>query len=229
MANAIKINENTWRIEDGGVRFFLFCGSEKAAIIDTGMTTKNAREIAEDLTDLPLILINTHADPDHIAGNGAFDKVYMSPEEEENYKTNNGKGKILPVVEGDVIDLGGRTLRVIDIPGHTPGSIALLDEKSRVLVAGDTIQNGHIFMFGHFRNLDLYIESLLHLQEYEGTFDEIYPMHGDFPQQPDLIGKLLEGAKSIRKGEAEGEKVSAFGMEALLYKFPYAGFLCELK
>ena len=102
MANAIQINETTWRIEDRGVRFLLLCGTKKAALIDTGMTTKNAREIVEDLTELPIILINTHGDPDHIAGNGAFDKVYMSPEEEDNYRANNGKGKILPVVEGDV-------------------------------------------------------------------------------------------------------------------------------
>ena len=228
MANAIKINENTWRIEDGGVRFFLFCGAKKAALIDTGMNAKNAKEIAEDLTDLPLILINTHGDPDHISGNGAFEKVYMSPEEEENYRANNGKGMILPVVEGDVIDLGDRPLRIIDIPGHTPGSIAILDEKNRVLIGGDTIQNGHIFMFGKYRNIGLYIMSLMHLKEYEGTFDEVYPMHGDFPQSPEQIGLLLEGAKQIQNGKAEGKKVSAFGMESLLYQFPYAGFLCDL-
>ena len=229
MGNAIKINENTWRIEDTGVRFLLLCGTQKAALIDTGMNTKNAKEIAEDLTDLPLILINTHADPDHIAGNGAFDKVYMSPDEEENYRANNGKGKILPVVEGDVIDLGERPLRIIDIPGHTPGSIAILDEKNRVLIGGDSIQNGHIFMFGKYRNLGLYIMSMMHLKEYEGTFDEVYPMHGDFPQKPEAIGQLLEAAKKIQNGTAEGKKVCPFGMEALLYQFPCGSFLCELK
>jgi len=229
MAKAIKINENTWRIEDGGVRFLLLLGEKKAALIDTGMTTKDAREIAEDLTDLPILLINTHADPDHIAGNGAWDEFYMSPAEEGNYRDNNGKGLILPIFEGDVIDLGDRPLRIIDIPGHTPGSIAILDENNRILIGGDTIQNGHIFMFGKYRDLDKYIGSLEHLKEYEGTFDEVYPMHGDFPQKPELIPQLLEGAKQIRDGQAEGKKVSAFGMEALLYQFPYAGFLCELK
>ena len=73
MAECIQINEKTWRIEDGGVRFLLLCGTEKAALIDTGMNTPDARQIAEGLTDLPLILINTHADPDHISGNAAFD------------------------------------------------------------------------------------------------------------------------------------------------------------
>ena len=228
MANAIQINETTWRIEDRGVRFLLLCGTKKAALIDTGMTTKNAREIVEDLTELPIILINTHGDPDHIAGNGAFDKVYMNPEEEDNYRANNGKGKILPVVEGDVIDLGDRPLRIIDIPGHTPGSIAILDEKNRVLIAGDSVQNGHIFMFGKYRNLGLYIMSLMHLQEYDGTYDEIYPMHGDFPQTPEAVRQLLDAAKQVQNGKAEGRKVSAFGIDALLYQFPCGGFLCDL-
>lgn len=229
MANAIKINDNTWRIEDGGVRFLLLCGTEKAALIDTGMKTPNAREIAEDLTDLPLILINTHADPDHISGNSAFDEFYMAPDEEENYRNFGGKGTILPVKEGDVIDLGDRPLRIIDIPGHTPGSIAILDEKNRVLISGDTVSDSHIFMFGPMRNLERYIESLKHLSEFAGQFDEIYPMHGSFPVSPDLIGLLIGGANEIREGKAEGEKVEFYGNKAMLYKFPYAGLLCNLK
>ena len=32
MADLIKINDSTWRFEDDGVRFFLFCGTEKAAL-----------------------------------------------------------------------------------------------------------------------------------------------------------------------------------------------------
>ena len=38
----IPMNENTWRIEDGGVRFFLLAGEEKALLIDSGMNLKNA-------------------------------------------------------------------------------------------------------------------------------------------------------------------------------------------
>ncbi|MBQ8160357.1 MAG: MBL fold metallo-hydrolase, partial [Clostridia bacterium] len=58
----IQMNEHTWRIEDGGVRFFLLTGEEKALLIDSGMQVHHAREIAQELTDLPLELLNTHAD-----------------------------------------------------------------------------------------------------------------------------------------------------------------------
>ena len=225
MAEVIKINENAYRIEDGGVRFYLICGREKAAVIDTGMNTPDARKIAESVTSLPLVLINTHADRDHISGNASFDVCYMSPAEEGNFRANNGKGNYIPVNEGDVIDLGDRSLLVIDIPGHTPGSIALLDEKERILISGDSVQNSNIYMFGDKRDLNLYVESLKHLLEYNGRYDEIYPMHGDFPQKPELVSKLIEGANEILEGKAKGTEVDIFGNKVMLFKFPYAGIL----
>ncbi len=36
MAQIIKINDNTYRIEDGHVRFYLFIGTKKAALIKEG-------------------------------------------------------------------------------------------------------------------------------------------------------------------------------------------------
>lgn len=227
MVETIKINDDTWRFEDDSVRFYLFCGTKRAALIDTGMNVPDAKALAEGLTDLPLILINTHGDPDHISGNGAFDTFYMSPNEEENYRGCGGKGEFIPVHEGDVIDLGDRPLRIIDIPGHTPGSIAILDEKNRVLVSGDSVEDGNIFMFGPMRNLDLYIKSMKHLLEYTDQFDDVYAMHGSFPVKNDLVEKLIEGAQLIRDKKTEGNPVNVFGNEVVFYKFPYAGFLCD--
>ena len=82
----IRINDGTWRIEDGNVRFFLLCGTSGAMLIDSGMNTPDARAIAESLTSLPVSLLNTHADPDHISGNRAFSSFYMSPAEEDLYR-----------------------------------------------------------------------------------------------------------------------------------------------
>lgn len=177
----------------------------------------------------PWILINTHADRDHISGNGAFEEFCMSPSEEDNYRDNGGNGTIIPVKDGDVINLGDRPLCIIDNPGHTPGSIAILDERYRVLIAGDSVQDGNIFMFGKYRNIDTYIDSLKRLKEYDGRYDEIYAMHGTVPVKPDLIDKLIGGAEQIRGGTAEEKKVDMFGNEVMLYKFPYSGFLCEVK
>ena len=157
----VEIREGTWRIEDGGVRFFLLAGREKALLIDSGMNVHNAREIAEGLTELPLELLNTHADRDHIGSNAEFERFYMHPDEEPLCRRNGLKGELLPLREGDRLELGDRSLRIFHLPGHTPGSIAVLDEKNRVLISGDPIQrHGRIYLFGGHRDLWAYVRSL---------------------------------------------------------------------
>ena len=129
--------------------------------------------------------------------------------------------------EGDVIDLGGRPLEIIDNPGHTAGSIAILDINNRVLIGGDAIQDGNIYMFGAHRNINDYVKSLKHLLTFKKRFDTVYPSHGSFTVEPDLIEKLIEGAESIIRGEVKGEDMDLFGNPITFYKFPYAGFYGE--
>ena len=229
MAHVIEVNANTWRIEDGGVRFFLLAGTEKAILIDTGMNAPDARDIAESLTTLPVYLINTHADPDHISGNGKFSEMYMHEDEADNYSAHGGQGSIIPVQDGEVIELGDRPLKIIALPGHTPGSICILDINARVLYSGDSVQNSNIFMFGSHRNLSKYIESMKMLSKREADYDTIYPSHGTLPLKPDVIPELLAAANSIAAGTATGKQVEVFGMPVMLYSFDCAGFLCDMK
>ena len=223
----IPINRDSWRIEDNGVRFFLLTGTDRALLVDSGRNVTCARQIAEALTSLPLSLINTHADGDHVACNGQFEAFYMHPAEEPNYRRGTRSGTILPVREGDYLDLGGRTLEIIHLPGHTPGSIALLDTENRVLISGDPIQDGRIFMFGRYRNLPLYISSLDHLQNWKGRFDEIWPSHASFPVYPDLIEKLRDGAQAILEGRIPGHPEEVYGNEIRSFNLGFATFLCE--
>ncbi len=227
MAEVIQINHDTWRIEDNGVRFFLLEGDKKALLIDSGMNTPEARKIAEEITPLPVELLNTHADRDHISGNAAFEACYMSEAEEENYRAAGGTTKIIPVSDGDVLDLGNRPLKIIALPGHTPGSIAVLDVKLRVLISGDPIQDGRIFMFGKFRNMEKYIESMKALSAYDRQYDLIYPSHGSFPVGPSLPARLVQDAQDVLDGKYEGKEVDMFGRKAVLYTTPDAGFLCD--
>ena len=228
MSEVIRINEETCRIEDEGVRFFLLTGKKKALMIDSGMNTRYARAICEELTDLPIELINTHGDRDHICGNGSFDKVYMSEAEKQNYIEAGGRTKIVSVKEGDEFDLGERKLKIIDNPGHTPGSIAILDEKYRVLIGGDAIQDGTIYMFGKYRDIKRYVGSLRHIKDFIREFDEIYPSHGSFPVYPEIIDKLILGATQIINRTVNGNIVEIHGHRVMKYEFPYAGFYCDL-
>ena len=224
----IQINENSWRIEDSGVRCFLLTGSEKALLIDSGRELHTARDIAESLTALPVSLLNTHADGDHIGSNGQFESFYMHPAEEAHYRRGGRGGMIIPVTEGDTLDLGGRELRIIDLPGHTPGSIAVLDVRNRVLISGDPVQeHGRVFMFGTHRNMENYIRSLEHLETFAGQFDEIWPSHADIPISPSLIRKLHDGAVDVLNGKVPGYPADAHGTIVVAHDLGFCTLLCD--
>lgn len=225
----IQINENSWRIEDEGVRFFVLEGKEKAVIIDTGMHLENVKELVESITSLPYFLINTHADRDHVHGNKEFDTFYMHPAEYVNYADSiKYRDRLLPVWENDRFDLGGRVLRVIEIPGHTPGSIGLLDENTGVLISGDPIQShGNIFMFGPYRNMAAFILSAKRLKNYD--IKEIWPSHADFPLDASSIDYVIEDAESILEGKIEGVSVDFHGRKILKYTGKYNSFLGNKK
>ncbi len=224
----IPINENSWRIEDSGVRCFLLTGSEKALLIDSGRELHTARDIAESLTDLPVMLLNTHADGDHTGSNEQFESFYMHPDEEAHFRRGGRGGTIIPVREGDILDLGGRELRIIDLPGHTPGSIAVLDVGNRVLISGDPVQeHGRIFMFGAHRNMENYIRSLEHLETFTAEFDEIWPSHADIPISPALIRKLHDGARDVMDGKVAGSPVEVHGNQVIAYDLGFCTLLCD--
>lgn len=76
------IGENIYHIyEPGGVHTTLIIGSKKALLIDTGYGYGNLRKAVEALTDLPLIVANTHGHFDHAGGNYEFDSVYINKDE----------------------------------------------------------------------------------------------------------------------------------------------------
>ena len=223
----IQMNDRTWRIEDHGVRFFLLTGTDRALLIDSGMQVRNALDIAASLTKLPISLLNTHSDMDHIGSNAQFESFYMHPAEEDHYRSIGGQGNLIPIREGDTLDLGGRELRIIHLPGHTPGSIAVLDVANRVLISGDPIQDGRIFMFGEHRNMRDYIDSLEHVEKWLGEFDEIWPSHASIPVTKDLIGKLRDGARAVLNGEIQGQSEEMHGRKIKAYDLGFATFLCD--
>lgn len=222
----VEISTGFWRIEEGGVRAFLVLGSERAMLVDSGFGTGNIRDLVLAMTSLPVQLVNTHADRDHIGCNALFEEAWMHPAEFDRYQQKDGPALTAkPLWEGDLIDLGGRCFEVVLIPGHTPGSIALLDRENRLLIGGDSIQTGAIFMIGPGRNVPAYVESMKKLDAMRSAFDVAYPSHGEVPVSADIIPALVEGAQRLLAGELSATRPERPGLDAMLYDAGVVKFL----
>ena len=229
-----KLEESSWVIKDYGngalqpAYQYLFVGKEKALLVDTSFGTGNLKEVVGSLTNLPLMVVNTHADRDHIGCNHLFEQeqIFMHPAEFDRYNTSPGGEGLTACAlwEGDVIDLGGRKFEVVLIPGHTPGSIALIDDQNRIALTGDSVQTGHIFMFQPGRNIHAYIHSLEKLSKMTSRFDLMYPGHGEIAIKPTHVDELLTCVKALLKGKYEGVKAPK-DFPTKLYDLGIAKFL----
>ena len=221
----VQISQDSYRIENDGVRILLFVGTEKALLVDTGFGNAGSlKETVEEITDKPIYLVNTHGDSDHTGCNGEFGTTHIHPSEMAFYtQNNNAPVEMEPLWEGDLIDIGGRVFEVILLSGHTPGSIALLDRKNRILISGDMVSCTPVFMFTEVRNIYAFIAGMKKLQKIQGAFDEIYPSHGQFPVLPNQIEKQLVAAEKLLSGELEGVD-PPFEIPAKMYMYDGAGF-----
>ena len=143
-----KLAENVYLLNEfDGTNCYLVVGSEKALLIDCGTGFCDIRGAAEKLTDLPIILAATHGHGDHIGGAGQFRKAFLAsnaPVKSHGFKTSDVKPgkyktKIIPMDDGHIFDLGGKTVRVRHTPGHSHGSVAFIDEQDKIIFSGDNV------------------------------------------------------------------------------------------
>lgn len=223
-----EISKNFYRIEQDFVRCFLFTGEKEALLVDTGYGGGNLRKHIEDITKLPITVIFTHADGDHVGTAGQFEKRLMHPSEFHYYRRHANTVSMEPVWEGDILDIGSFRFEVILIPGHTPGSIALLEKEKRFLVGGDSIQTGKIYMFRDGRDFDAYRASMLKLRARLGEFDKVYASHDQYCVEPEMVNRLYTAAGKVMAGKVEGNPGELdFAPEIKCYETDGAAFYAD--
>ncbi|OHT14273.1 Beta-lactamase domain protein [Tritrichomonas foetus] len=198
-----KPREDLWLLQTAKgvpVSIYVLEGSEKALVIDTGNSIKNLKENIEKVTKKPAILALTHAHHDHTGSCNEFDTVYMHMGDKEMLEKQGYTGKIETIKPGHIFDLGDREVQVIEMFGHTTGSIGFLDKKGKFLVAGDSI--GHTVCWMHLTKLPL--ESLLgvlrHLDSIKDQYTEIYTGHYNQSNRPldhQYVKDLLDLVQNI--------------------------------
>ena len=169
----------------------LMIGTEKALLLDTGWGTGQLKKVVREITDKPLIVVNSHGHIDHVNGNMQFDEpIYIHPADVELCKAHSSRqmrqmiasaaekltppeekfnqeaflsgriGKLTPLEEGEVFDLGGKTLEVIALPGHTQGSIGLMYREEKILFVGGAINGAMVLYLPECGNIAQYIATL---------------------------------------------------------------------
>ena len=215
---------------------YLIVGSRSAVLFDTGIGVVPIRPVAEELTRLPITVINSHSHYDHVGGNAEFDRVLTmdSPFTRMKMAGRPHAGlasEVAPdafchgapagldtaafrskpwtsagiVKGGDLISLGGRTLEVLHVPGHTPDAIALLDRANGLLFTGDTFYEGTIWLYAQETNLDAYVTSMESLVALGTAVTQVLPAHNTAKVSPSRLAVVLAAAKTLRTGTAVGQ------------------------
>jgi hydroxyacylglutathione hydrolase len=236
----------------GAGNAYVVTGKDKALLIDTGTGVADLAATVRGITSLPLTVVNTHGHGDHVGANFQFDAVSVHPDDFEltirSSPRENREGtvkrlaaqvpaleplllksdaeldqkRLVPVRGGHVFDLGGRKIEVIETPGHTKGSICLLDKERKLLFAGDTT-NSLVWLFlGHSLPLETYLQSLKGLQQRAAEYTTIMPGHNE-PLEGSFIADQIGCVESILAGACKAEPYpSRMGVNAQVCAFKRA-------
>lgn len=232
-AKLYRLTPDITVIDDAGVSLsYVVCGEKHAAVIDTVNGFENLKDIVREITDLPLIVINTHGHCDHVWGNSFFEEAYLHPadipvhdlhfkqkkevtweeaskagalKEEWLWFKEQGPCKLLSMLPGDIFDLGGRKLEVVGIPGHTPGSVALLDDQTGFFFVGDAINEGLWMQLPESTKLQAYLDTLHTLDVFRPRIKELHTGH-NIPALPvDYIDTMIAGIEKLIQSNGAGD------------------------
>ena len=152
--------ENTYVLSAGG----------EAALVDPGTATREERRLVEDYLEAEGLtvrhLLLTHGHLDHVFGCAHFARTLGGAAEHGGWQMHPADGPLLQnaavqgetfgvrvdppppaahdLADGDTLAVGGVALRVVHVPGHSPGSVAFYDEAGGQLVGGDVLFQGSI-------------------------------------------------------------------------------------
>lgn len=218
----VSLDDHTWRIEEfdetNSVYLYLFAGIDQALLLDTGFGQIDVLAAVRALTHLPLTVVNSHGHFDHIGANHCFDTVYLHPADRPLYALHRSRlphpitETLLDLKDGQCFDLGGRTLEVIHVPGHSQGSICLLDRQRRWLFTGDTCCKADVLLCLEYSGtVTQYAASVEKLQGLRNAFDVTWPSHHTVPVEPDILDAFAQAARRLLSGEAGTPYETPFG------------------
>lgn len=219
--------------------------AEGVLVIDSGPSRRYGeamRQAIAAVTDKPLLKVMlTHHHPDHVLGNQAFSDVPIAAlpgtttllAEQGDAMAENmyrlvgdwmrGTEVLLPTetLEPGALEIGGRTLQLLALSGHTGADLAILDVQSGVLFAGDLVFYQRALTTPGTPGLATWLADLDQLQQL--PWKQIVPGHGPlatdaapFVQMRDYLG-WLDGV--MRSGAEQGAEMNELIRTAIPERF----------
>jgi hydroxyacylglutathione hydrolase len=167
-----EYNEDLYILRESGCTdvekpfLYLLFGKERAMLEDTGSGPAETGRVVSGVIakwlrhnkreSIPLVITHSHSHGDHIAGDGQFQtmkNVTMVPLTVAGTQEFFGIKK-WPEDIGQ-IDLGGRIIDVLPMPGHDALSLAFYDRQTAILFTGDSLYPGRMFV----RDFDAFVSS----------------------------------------------------------------------
>lgn len=210
---------------------YLIVGTKRALLFDTGMGISDIKKITAELTNLPIIVLNSHTHDDHVGGNWEFSTIYgmdtdftrknaldsredaqaeITPDQICGNLPNGFDAKAYATRpwkitaythDGDRFDLGDRVIEVIATPGHTPDAISLIDRANGLLFTGDTYYPAPIWLFRPETDLDAYGSSIRRLAALAPRVKLVLGAHNIPVASPTILPRLVSAFDIVRAGK----------------------------
>ncbi len=206
---------------------YLILGTQRAILFDAGSGLRDLVPVVRSLTSLPVTVIASHLHFDHVGALGRFDKTAVLDVPALRARVRNSQltlaryeflgfadRLVTPSLHVDewwvgdaTIELGGRRVRVLATPGHTPTSVSLYDEDRRQLFAGDFLYPGELYAFLPGASRGAYRETTARLLQTIDPATRIYAAHMQDPA-PEIRAPVL-GVADLRALETTLASIEA--------------------
>lgn len=206
-----QIDEHTW-VGTGNKMsnesLYLLEGSNRSLLIDAGTSIKDLDKIVASITTKPVMLVATHVHPDHTGSSiDAFNEIFLNQADTVNIPgmMGNYKGKISFLTDGQVINLGGRSIDVVFTPAHTPGSTTFIDKNAGYGFSGDSFGSGNLLLTVNFSTLIETCVKVSAIMEKNGI-KQLYPGHyfGTNVETKQRVDDMITLSKDVLSGKVKG-------------------------